>query len=290
VKRTVVEAVARQGAGVINADDPLVAVMAEYCSGEVIYFTRRQDNPVVRTHLAKGGRAVFVRDSKIILACGAEEESLMPLVQAALTRGGRVGLQIENTLAAAAAAWALGIPLDTIRAALATFSGDANQAPGRFNVLTNGDATVIIDYAHNPSALSALVEALDGFPHQRRTLVFSGFNRTDAEMVTIGTTLANGFDRVILYEDRGNHDRQDGELNALIRRGLSVGSRVSEVIDTVGEIQAIATALESQQPGELLVIGTEAIEDSLAFVQPFLAARATAKHPDLIDISRGTPE
>ena len=53
------------------------------------------------------------------------------------------------------------------------------QAPGRFNVLRDGDSAVIVDYAHNPSALRALVEALERFPHRRRTLVFTGCNRRD---------------------------------------------------------------------------------------------------------------
>jgi cyanophycin synthetase len=276
VKQTVIDAVATDGFGVLNADDPLVAAMAEHCPGAVVYFARGAENPLVTAHLETGGRAAFVKDGVMILAHGAREESLTPLSRAAMTHGGKVGFQIENSLAAAAATWCLGVPLETIRGALATFAGDMTQTPGRFNVVENGDSTIIIDYAHNPSALAALVEAIDEFPEPRRTLVFCGFNRTDAEMITIGMILGDGFDRVILYEDQGNRDRQDGELNALIRRGLSAGSRVSEVINTVGELNAIETALESQQSGELLVIGTDAIEESLAFVQRFLATRASA--------------
>ena len=46
------------------------------------------------------------------------------------------------------------------------------QAPGRFNVIRAGGATVIVDYAHNVPALEALVSALDQFPHRGRTFVF----------------------------------------------------------------------------------------------------------------------
>jgi cyanophycin synthetase len=140
-------------------------------------------------------------------------------------------------------------------------------------VLRQGESTVIIDYAHNPSALSALVEAVDKFPERLRTLVFSGFNRTDEELVSIGTILGNGFDRVILFPDHGNRDRRDGELNELVRRGLSTASRVREILDRPNELSAVEAALSSQQAGELVVIGTDAIEESLAFVQRFLATR-----------------
>jgi len=275
VKRTVIEAVTRGGTGVLNADDPLVAAMADHCPGAVVYFGRSAGNPLIAGHRALGGKAAFIGESALMLATGGREEMLTPLSRAAMTHGGKVGFQIENSLAGAAAAWSLGVPLDRIREGLETFAGDMHQAPGRFNVIHNGDSTVIIDYAHNPSALAALVEATDAFPLKRRTLVFSGFNRSDAEMVEMGRILGNGFDRVILFEDRDNRDRRDGELNALIHQGLSAGSRVSEVVDTDDERCAIETALKSQGPDELLVIGTEVIEDSLHFVERFFAARVS---------------
>jgi cyanophycin synthetase len=275
VKCTVIKAVAKGGSGVLNADDPLVAAMAADCPGTVVYFGRSAKNPVIAKHRDKGGKAAFIRELVLILAIGEREETLITLSRAPMTHGGKVGFQIENSLAAAAATWSLGLPLDRIREGLETFAGDMQQAPGRFNVIRNGDFTVIIDYAHNPSALAALVEATDAFLHQRRTLVFSGFNRSDAEMVEMGRILGNGFDRVILFEDRGNRDRRDGELNGLIRRGLSTGSRVSEIVDTDDELGAIETALKTQGPGELLVIGTEVMEDSLPFVERFFAARVS---------------
>jgi len=272
VKRTVIEAVAKEGTGVLNADDPRVAPMARHCPGEVLYITRSAEHPLVAAHRAEGGKAAFVRDAALVLAVGRKEETLTPLSKAALTHQGKIGFQIENTLAAAAAAWSLGVPMDVIREALATFSGDLHQAPGRFNVIDTGDATVIIDYAHNPSAVSALVKAADGFPHPKRTLVFSGFNRRDVEVVTIGTILGNAFDRVVLFRDQDNRDRRDGDLNELIRQGLSSGSRTSEVIESQTEREAIEKAMALHGPGQLLIIGTEAIDDTIAWAQKFFGA------------------
>src|SRR5262249_9201695 len=55
VKRTVVETVAPTGAAVLNAADPLVVEMAEYCRGSVVYFALDVNAPVVRGHRAGGG-------------------------------------------------------------------------------------------------------------------------------------------------------------------------------------------------------------------------------------------
>jgi cyanophycin synthetase len=267
VKRVVVEAVAPAGVAVLNAGDPLVAAMAGHCPGKVIFFARDGGKPVVAAHRRSGGRAAFVRGGALVFAEGDREEVLAPLAAVPLTHGGRVAFQVENALAAAAAAWALAVPPAEIRVGLASFAGDAGQVPGRFNVFRAGEATVIVDYAHNPSALAALVDALGQFPHRRRTLVFTGCNRRDADVVRMGTIVGGGFDRVILCEDRGNNDRADGELGALFRRGLAAGGRVAETVAADDERGAIARALRDAGPGDVVVLGVECIEDALALVR-----------------------
>jgi len=219
-------------------------------------------------HRSEGGKAVFVRDGSIVLAEGDREEPLVPLVRVPMTHEGRAGFQVENALAGSAAAYALGVPPETIRAALGCFAGDPELSPGRFNVLQARGATLIIDYAHNASALAALVKALEQFPHRERLMVYSAAgNRRDADILRQGEILGNGFDRVILYEDQCAYGRPDGETIALLRQGLAAGSRVSEVHATRGEFTAIETALNQLRPDDLAVIGPESVEEALAFVE-----------------------
>jgi cyanophycin synthetase len=127
VKRTIVDVVLPTGWAVLNASDPLVAGMAEYCKGGVIHFARDGAHPVLAAHRAAGKRAVYVQDGAIVLAEGAAAEPLVALERLPLTRGGRGALHVENALAAAAAGWALGLPAATIRAALEA-SSDAPDA------------------------------------------------------------------------------------------------------------------------------------------------------------------
>jgi cyanophycin synthetase len=112
VKRTVVESVAPSGAAVLDAADPLVAAMAGHCPGGVVFFARDADQPVLAAQRQAGGRVAFVRGGALVLESG-REESVIPLPP-----GGEAGL--ENTLAASAAAWALGVSLDAIQAGLDT--------------------------------------------------------------------------------------------------------------------------------------------------------------------------
>ena len=55
VKRVPVDVVLPDGYAVLKADDPLVAGMAEFCKGKVIYFARDPSDPVLSAH-RRGGR------------------------------------------------------------------------------------------------------------------------------------------------------------------------------------------------------------------------------------------
>jgi len=188
-----------------------------------------------------------------------------------LTYGGRIAFQVENVLAACAAVWSLHLPLDILRTGLASFRGDTQQVPGRFNVFHVGTATVLVDYAHNPSALTALVEALAAFPHRRRCLVFAPpRDRRPADVLAMGRTIGASFERIILY-----HDPDD--LSALLRHGIATGKRQPEIHAMPGELDAIEMALTDLRPDDLLVLGVESIEEALAFVQARLPGQGSRR-------------
>jgi len=271
VKRVLVESVSPQGHAVLNAADPLVVEMASSCPGQIIFFAENADEPVLAEHRRQGGKAAFQKNGCVILAEGAQEINLVPLADVPFTQGGKVGFQVQNVLAAAAAAWGMGAPLDDVATGLRTFPQTPDASPGRFNVLSAHGGVVIVDYAHNPSAVAAMVAALDHFEQPMRTLVFSGCDRRDIDLVDMGQMAGSAFDRVILYTDRGHGGRADGELNALLRQGLNQAHRVSEILETPTEREAIDLALAEIGPDKLVVLGVETIEESLRNVQERLS-------------------
>jgi cyanophycin synthetase len=275
LKRTLVEAVLPGGAAVLKADDPLTAAMAPHCPGQVVFFARDGGHPVIAAHRAAGGRAVFVRHGAIVLADAEREEVLSPLAGVPLTLDGRIGFQVENALAAAAAAWVLDLSPETVRAGLASFDSDWEKLPGRFNLLEIGGATVIVDYGHNPSALTALIEALASFPNGQRMVVYSGIgDRRDVDMIRQGEMLGEAFDRVLLYEDHYTRGRPEGQTMALLRRGLAAGTRVRAVEEFLGSLKAVEAALQVIGPGDLLLVQADVVEETLDCVRRHLAARS----------------
>ena len=264
LKRVIVQNVATSGYAVLNAADPNVAAMAAACPGQVIFFAADRHHPVMATHRAQGRRTVHVDGDHLVAAVGSWRETIA-LRDIPITRGGTIGFQVENAMASVAAAWAAGLSWDAVRRGLASFANDADNAPGRFNVMDYRGATVIADYGHNPDAMRALVAAVDAMPARRRSVVISGAgDRRDEDIREQTAILGNAFDHVILYQDACQRGRADGEVLALLRQGLAQASRARAVDEVHGEFKAIDQALAALQPGDLCLVLVDQVEEALA--------------------------
>ncbi len=133
ILRTQVDVVLPGGVAVLNADDQAVADLASLCDGSVIFFGMDGAAPIIDRHRSEGGRAVFMRRNDIVLARGADEVLLAGIAAVPLINDGLFAFQIQNVLAAVAAAWALDIGLDLIRVGIEAFDAElvdlAPQSP-----------------------------------------------------------------------------------------------------------------------------------------------------------------
>jgi cyanophycin synthetase len=267
VKRVIVENVAPQGAAVLNAMDPHVVKMSGSCLAPVIFFAHDRQHPVVAAHHAQGQRVIYCEDDAIVAAVQDERVSL-PLADIPLTDGGRLAFQVENAMAAVGAAWAMGSSWDDIRARLKIFVSDPGTAPGRFNRFPYRGAEIIADYGHNPDAIAALVRAVEALPARQRTVVISGAgDRRDEDLRRQTEILGDVFDRVVLYEDQCQRGREDGEVIALLRQGLTHSRRARDVVEVRGEFTAIDTALAGLCAGDLCLILVDQVDEALSYIQ-----------------------
>ena len=274
LKRVIVQNVAPSGYAVLNAMDPHVAPMARVCTGQVIFFGADRHHPIMATHRAQGQRVVYVDPAKacIVAAEGGMKESIA-LADIPLTHNGAIGFQVDNAMASVAAAWAAGLPWETIRRGLASFHNDSANAPGRFNVMDYRGATIIADYGHNPDAIRALVQAVDAMPGNKRSVVISGAgDRRDQDIIEQTRILGAAFDEVILYQDACQRGRADGEVLALLRQGLEGAPRTRYSTEIHGEFAAIDHALERLTPGDLCLVLVDQVEEALAHLQQRIAS------------------
>jgi cyanophycin synthetase len=274
VKQVVVEAVPRDGVAVLNADDPLVAAMSRHCSGSVIYFSMDPDNEIVKRQASRGRRSVTVEPGRngemIVMRHGRKA---MPLAWTHLlpsTFEGRARMNVQNALAATAAAWAAGAHLHDIRQGLRTFTTSYFMAPGRLNLFELDGYRVIVDYAHNPPALQALGEFVESLTQpspggnrplvtgRRIAVVATAGDRRDEDIVELGRLAADYFDAIVVREDRNNRGRPRGDTATLIERGIrgamDDGARVQEVETVLDELEATRRALDMGRDGDVVVV------------------------------------
>lgn len=266
LKRVIVQNVADNGVAVLNAADPIVVEMAANCRGAVTFFTADRQHPVMAAHRAQGHRTVHVEEGMLVATDGKSRHEVC-LADVSITRNGTIGFQVENVMAAVAAAWGVGIDWNAIRAGLKTFVNDSDNAPARFNVFDYRGATLIADYGHNPDAILALVRAVETMPAKRRSVVISGAgDRRDEDIRQQTQILGDAFDEVVLYQDQCQRGRADGEVLALLRDGLLNAERTTTIKEIRGEFLAIDTAMANLSPGDLCLILVDQVEEALAHI------------------------
>jgi cyanophycin synthetase len=262
VKQVVVESVSRHdGAAVLNADDPLVAEMAAATDARVVYFCLNADNHIRRAHLREGGASVCVKEGMIVLATGEEEIELIELERIPFTLGGRIRFQVQNALAAAAAAWAAGLNPALIARALTTFVTDSGMTPGRFNVTEQGGVEIVLDYGHNAAAIRGQAEAVTALGRRKTFVVMTlPGDRPDADLIATLTASLPMADVYFLHDSEDLRGRGPGEVPEMLRAYVPEHVPCYIVRD---HVEAINTAWRQAHPGDRIVVTADNVEATI---------------------------
>ena len=130
VMRTQVDVVLAEGASVLNAAITQVADLAPLSDGAVVLYAQDATLPAIVEHRATdNGRAVIVKNGRVVLATGSAEHVLGSLADLNFGRNAVVP-DTDALLAAVGAAWALDIAPDLIGAGIKTFEPELPAATG----------------------------------------------------------------------------------------------------------------------------------------------------------------
>ncbi len=282
VKGVVPKITRKGGWAVLNADDPRVFAMHSTIKAQPWVFSRDPDSPAIREVLSAGGRATTVIDGWLsVLRPNADPDPLVELVDVPMTLAGLSRFNVENALAAASAALAIGIPREAVVGGLKTFLPDAEHNPGRMNLFTVQGVSVVVDLAHNEAGLEALLEIMNGVrpPGRRLLLGLSAVgDRTDELIAKLGEIAARDSD-VLAIAHKLNYlrGRTVEELEGLMREGAErVGVTDVPAYDT--EVECLATLVERAAPGDVVGLMCHAQREE---VYEWLAGRgATPDSPE----------
>lgn len=271
LKSVVVESVMPKGYAVLNADDPLVSQMAKRVKAQVAYFSMQPDSELVAKHTAAGGLAAVYENGYLSILKGDWTLRIEQAANVPLTMGGRAPFMIANALAACLAAFAHGVKIEHIRAALSSFQASVGQTPGRMNLFNLGSYHALLDYAHNPHSYEALGGFVRNWPGERIGVVGGPGDRRDEDFVTLGKLSAQIFDRIIIKEDADRRGRASGDAARLIGQGIEEAiskSAKKPVYESIlDEVEAVNKALDQAPPGSLVVILPETVKGALKLIE-----------------------
>jgi cyanophycin synthetase len=271
VKSLVAEKIVDGGCVVLNADDDATAELADSRAvlrrGPVIrMFSLTTDNPVLLRHVRQGGIGYTVDGDWLVEAQGVQRTALFEVADIPVTLGGAARFNVANALAAVAACRALGVSIANMAAALSTFDTSLHN-PGRCGVYRVEQRTVVIDYAHNAAALTAVGELL-----RRRwggnpvvVLTLPG-DRNDDLVSEAAAALAGLAGHVVVYEDTDLRGRQPGEMTKLITSALNAVDPGIVVMPCSGVEDSFATALALATPEDPVLLIYERFAPVLALL------------------------
>lgn len=256
IKWVISHAVEESGDLVLNADDELLVEKSAEFTGDIIWFSLTDSNPVIAEHTREGGLAFVYSDGDLVRIEGKDRKVICAARVIPITLHGAAEHNIANALAAAALTEKLGLSIDEIAIGLKSMSQDEN--PGRSNLFAIDGFEVLVDFAHNPEAMKALFAMASAIPAKRRVLCFGqAGDRTDEQIRELAQSAWSiGLDMAIISElEHYRRGREAGEVFGILRDELmNVGARDDQIQHFQEEHESFDAALEWAEKGDLVVI------------------------------------
>ncbi len=174
-----------------------------------------------------------------------------------LVRSPLVGAyNVDNAVLAMTAVSALGASDEAIVNALA----GVQRVPGRFEVVSNDEITVVVDYAHTPDALSRLLDDVRSLSTETRIiLVFGcGGDRDHEKRASMGAVAAAKADVVFVTSDNPRSESPDAIIDAIVA-GMPADGAVYRDVD---RRRAIERAIAEANRGDVVVVAGKGHEST----------------------------
>lgn len=171
---------------------------------------------------------------------------------------------VSNILAAAAAAWALGISPETIAEGVARVRG----VPGRMERIDEGqDFLAIVDFAHTPNALAQALRTAREMASGRIIVVFGCAGLRDREKRTLmGRIAAELADVVILTAEDPRTEDLDAIIATSAAAAQAAGKREGVDLFRIPDRgEAILRACQMARAGDVVLACGKGHEQSMCF-------------------------
>jgi cyanophycin synthetase len=285
VKALVAERLHLGGMLVLNADDPHSVSLATRPAvleraPVVRLFSLDANNPLLAQHLDAGGTAYILdHDGWLVEAEHNSRRRIIRSEDFPASFAGRASFNIANALAAAAACRGLGISMQDVRRGLTSFQPDRDN-PGRANLLRVRGVPVVVDYAHNADALTAIGGLITSrWESDPVAVITLPGDRSDPLVLESARAVGKAFRRVVVYEDLDLRGRPPGEMATLISSGVSEVRPGAQCLRGASLEEAAEIALELAAPADPVLIVYEKLHPLLTLLRRLQTVAPAAAAP-----------
>ncbi|MFK8030361.1 MAG: Mur ligase family protein [Gammaproteobacteria bacterium] len=256
LKWIVTQALDQSSIAVLNAQDDLLLEKSAELEVPICWFSIDPAHPKVKSHIGKQLPAVTVVDDHFSRFDGKEWHNYCRVSDAPLTVDGSAKHNVVNALGAIALAHYLGASDVAINHGLTNML--PNDNPGRCNFFTIDGVDVLLDFAHNPSAMQAIFDIAAHHKANNRFLCFGqAGDRTDNSIRKLARNAWDiGLKHVFISElAEHRRGREPDEVFNLLSEGLMAGgAERTDISHYAVEKESLDHALAMAKPGDLVII------------------------------------
>ena len=258
VKLTVARALDANGRLIVNADDELLAAKGPAAGKKIAWFAQDANHPLLLAQRRAGGATCGVAGGRLLLSVEGSEHDLGAVRLLPLAAGGIAAFNIANLAAAALAAATLGVRPEVIAAVFARFGANPLDNPGRLMRYELGGLHLVVDFAHNPAALTGLLELAGRLRSGRLALLLGqAGNRADADMERLAQVAVAAQPDLVVVKELASYrrGRSEGEVPTILRKALhDAGLPDTAIREQPDELSATRMVLAWARAGDVLAL------------------------------------
>jgi len=257
-KMVVTRVVRADGHVVLNADDPLLIARAGGVGGTVVWFSLDPERSPVQERLGAAETAWVLRGGELERWSGGWKQRVDTVDDIPIAFSGAARHNVANALAALAAGSSLLLPDEAMLRGLRHVRGTPEDNPGRGNLIELDNVKILLDYAHNPHGIAAVLGIAANLTARRRlVLLGQAGDRDDASLRDLARAAWKlSPDRVVIKElPEMLRGRQPGEVPAILEDEIrKLGAGDDRIGRATTEIEAVREALAWARKGDLLLL------------------------------------
>lgn len=259
VKLMVAKAIKHANTLVLNADDARLVKYSKHLDIPICWFSLDECNPLIQEHMTHLKPCVFVKQNQLIYS-DKKQTIVANVNEIPMTVNGSAAHNIQNALGVVGLSLAMGLKISAVKQGLMNFASNANDNPGRTNIYEKDGVTVIVDFAHNPHSMNAVMQMANKMPKQNMHVMFShAGDRSNEDFTNVADAIFEMTPATYILAELEEYlrGREPNEISTIVNAHLlNKGIKAKQIVWADDPVDGAKKALAQAKRGDLVLLFT----------------------------------